>query len=188
MPIRELLIPTVRRKVEKGILDVPRGLIDLADVEARTSILLNVTEVDEIGSDKVEFGQADLAVSKLEPYLGKVLRNDPAQEWIGSTEWLLYRVSLKVADVQYMRYLLLLPEMLEGYRCLQSGKRHARFVEEDFLDLRVPDLSAETQREISALALAKEMVILDHRRQAEHERDAIDSAYHSHCLPPNAPA
>ena len=104
--------------------------------------------VDEVGSDKVVFGDCDLAISKLEPYLGKVLKNDPTQGWIGSTEWLCYDAEAEI-DVDFLRYLLLLPQMLEAYRCLQSGKRHARFNEADFLDLLVPDFDEDDTSRIA---------------------------------------
>ena len=175
--VGELLVPAERNKVAKGSLEEPRGLVDLADVEARTSILLNVTETDELGSDKLEFGDADLAISRLEPYLGKVLKNDPSQRWIGSTEWLLYNLSNTVRDADYVRYLLLLPEMLEAYRCLQSGKRHARFAEIDFLDLLVPHISPDNQTKLADFARNKERQILEFRRNEEDARNNIDSEY-----------
>ena len=166
-----------RDTMPKGPLDAPLGLIELADVEARTSTLLNVTEVDELGSDKVVFGDAALAISKLEPYLGKVLKNDPAEGWVGSTEWLPYDLTDSAADVDFVRYLLLLPEMLRAYRCLQSGKRHARFIESDFLDLLVPAVPEDRQREIAETAREKEMRIGELRREIEAARLAVDAAY-----------
>ena len=82
---------------------------------------------------------SDIAISKLEPYLGKVLINNVEEEWIGSPEWLTYKKSLKVHSLDYLRFLLLTPEMLEVYRCLQSGKRHARLAEADLLSLKIPE-------------------------------------------------
>lgn len=161
----------------KGPLDDPLGLIELADVEARTSTLLNVTEVDELGSDKVIFGDADLAISKLEPYLGKVLKNDPAEDWVGSTEWLPYNITDSAVDVDFVRYLLLLPEMLQAYRCLQSGKRHARFTESDFLDLRVPSFPEEQQEEIARTVRDSEISMQNLKAEIGAARDAIDKKY-----------
>jgi type I restriction enzyme M protein len=175
--VRDLLVGAPREKLAKGPLDQARTLVDLADVESRTSILLGSTEVDELGSDKVVFGDASLAVSKLEPYLGKIIVNQPEAEWIGSTEWLLFNLAQPDLDAEYVRYLLLLPEMLDAYRCLQSGKRHARFTEDDFLDLLVPDIDSEAQQRLADTARAKQTKILRHRELARRQRDAIDEAF-----------
>lgn len=105
--IRDLAIPYKAKKLPKGPLSEPRNLIDLANVESKMSIPSGIEEVDEIGSDKIEFGDADIAISKLEPYLGKVIINDKEQEWIGSPEWLTYNISSKVHDIDYLRFLLL---------------------------------------------------------------------------------
>lgn len=175
--VGDLIRPADRSKMPKGPLDEPVGLIELEDVEARTSTLLNVTEVEELGSDKVVFGNADFAISKLEPYLGKVLKNDPDEDWVGSTEWLPYVLTEDAADTDYVRYLLLLPEMLDAYRCLQSGKRHARFNESDFLDLLVPAADEEEQEQIAETARENEALIGQLRAQIEDARGAIDKAF-----------
>lgn len=177
--LRKLLVPTESAKISKGVLAEPRTLIDLADVEARTSLLLSPEEVEEIGSDRIAFDEADLAISRLEPYLGKVLRVDSEANWIGSPEWLTYRVSACVSDVEYLRFLLLMPEMLDCYRRLQSGKRHARFVEDDFLDLRVPKTDEDTQKELAAISLGKQGEILELRALERIRRSEIDEAFHA---------
>lgn len=173
----DLIEPGGRAKVSKGLLTEPRLLIDLENVESRTSRLLNPTEVEEVGSDRIEFGDADIAFAKLEPYLGKIIANRPDERWIGSPEWLLYNINKEEVDVGFIRFMLLLPEMLEAYRCLQSGKRHARLSEDDFLNLLVPRFPYEVRRKLAKVAAVKEVAAEDYRAKAMATRDEIDQAF-----------
>lgn len=122
-------------KVLKGDLATETRVIDLEYVESRQGLLSpDVPTLDIIGSDKVKFEGCDLAISKLEPYLGKLLIQ-PQSTDLGSTEW----VGLKVIGgmpISLAAYLLMQPELCEAYRRLQSGKRHARFDIGEFLSLR----------------------------------------------------
>lgn len=186
-PLGGLILSAPRVKVEKGPLGSERGLVELESVEARTSTLLSVQTVDVVGSEKIEFGSADLLISKLEPYLGKVLRNDPSQNWIGSTEWLPYNVADGV-DVDYVRYLLLHPGMLEAYRCLQSGKRHARFSEADFLSLQIPALPPVEQALVAAGARRQQARINRLHNLARRARATIEDSYSDRFSPPQASA
>ena len=111
-------------------------LIDLESVYSRQGLLRDeVPLVDSIGSDKVSFEGCQLAISKLEPYLGKVLI-DPPEGAIGSTEWIGLRPEAAL-PLEFVAHLLMLPDLCEAYRRLQSGKRHARFDSNEFLDLLV---------------------------------------------------
>ncbi|WP_322007699.1 restriction endonuclease subunit M [Paraburkholderia tropica] len=177
--LAELLNPYKPDKISKGALESPRKLVDLANVESRMSIVSGLEEVDEIGSDKIDFGSAEIAISKLEPYLGKVLIVDNEEGWIGSPEWLTYTLSDKIQHIDYLRFLLLTPEMLEVYRCLQSGKRHARMSESDLLALKVPDLAEKTQSEIASQCRLKMSDIQKKRAEIDGLRKAIDVAIYS---------
>ena len=177
--LRDLLSPAPSNKLRKGVLNDDRKMIKLEDVEARTSVLLNVQEVDRIGSDKVVFGKADLAFSKLEPYLGKVLPNRPEENWIGSTEWMLYNVADGV-EVNYVRFLLIMSEMLEAYRCLQSGKRHARLSEDDLLELRVPRLNQEEIKHLAQMAKQKQETVLRLREEERQARESMHGEFKSY--------
>lgn len=173
----DLLVPYAPNKLPKGPLSSPRLLVDLANVESKMSIVSGIEEIDEIGSDKIEFGESHLAISKLEPYLGKVLINQPDQEWIGSPEWLTYTITNNVYDLDYLRFLLLTPEMLEVYRCLQSGKRHARLSEADLLALLVPHRAKSEQEDIAKRCREKMSQILSKRDEISVLRKEIDSAF-----------
>ncbi len=134
-PLRSILEVVKLPQVKKGGLESETPLIDLERVEGRQGILRNVPLVDVIGSDKVRFEGCELAISKLEPYLGKVLI-EPPPDALGSTEWVGLR---RISDLPllFVAHLLMLPDLCEAYRRLQSGKRHARFNPEEFLNLRV---------------------------------------------------
>lgn len=173
----QLLVPYKPKKLPKGSLSKPRLLVDLANVESKMSIVSAVEEVDELGSDKIEFGESELAISKLEPYLGKVLINQAAKEWIGSPEWLTYKTTCEIYDIDYLRFLLLTPEMQEVYRCLQSGKRHARLSEADLLALIVPKKSKKEQKKIAKAIREKVDGILSKRKEIESLRKEIDSEF-----------
>lgn len=175
--VGDLLVAATRAKVLKGPLEDQRGLVELEDVEARTGRLLNVTQVEEVGSDKIVFGESEIAISKLEPYLGKVFINNPSAAWIGSTEWLTYKTASEDVEVDYVKHLLLLPSMLEAYRCLQSGKRHARFNERDFLDLQVPRLSAGEIAALAQKARRGEEIIERLRRRMARATASIGQLY-----------
>ena len=135
-PLREIVSIVKLPRLPKGELDRERPLIDLESVYSRQGLLRDeVPLVDSIGSDKVSFEGCQLAISKLEPYLGKVLI-DPPEGAIGSTEWIGLRPEAAL-PLEFVAHLLMLPDLCEAYRRLQSGKRHARFDSNEFLDLLV---------------------------------------------------
>ena len=124
------------QKLKSGELDAETLLVDLDCVQARSGeIIANCEEVTSIQSDKVCFEGADLLISKLEPYLGKVVI-DPPQNAIGTTEWIGLKCKTGL-DHRVAGYFLMLPQMCDGYRRLQSGKRHARMEAEELLELKV---------------------------------------------------
>lgn len=125
------------KKIPEGDLAEEAKLIDLEYVESRQAIVRedDVPTVDSVESTKVAFNGADLLISKLEPYLGKIIIRPPAGA-IGSTEW----IGLKVKNglpLSLAAYLLMLPETCEALRRLQAGKRHARLQPHEMLELRI---------------------------------------------------
>ena len=92
-------------------------MIDLEYVESRQGLLRDdVPLVDTIGSQKVFFVGCELAISKLEPYLGKVLVDPPAGA-LGTTEWIgLCRTT--DLPLEFVAYLLMLPDLCEAYSSL----------------------------------------------------------------------
>lgn len=131
------ILKIVKLPVEtKGELSQDTNVIDLEYVESRQALVRDDTPIlDIIGSDKVKFEGCDLVISKLEPYLGKIILN-PNPSYIGSTEWVGLKILGDIPSL-LLTYILMLPMMLESYRRLQSGKRHARFDPKEFLELRL---------------------------------------------------
>ena len=175
-PLRDILRVVKLSKVGKGELDMVRPLIDLESVESRQGLIRNdLPTVDAVGSDKVLFQGCELAISKFEPYLGKILI-EPPENAVGSTEWVgLCRIG--DLPLKFVAYLLMLPDLCESYRRLQAGKRHARFEPSEFLDLRVqlPSLSdiAQIQEQIEN----GRRQILGLRESLVSERQTIDKLF-----------
>ena len=175
-PLNNILEVVKLPQVQKGGLDAETMLIDLEYVESRQGLIRNdVPVVDTIGSQKISFAGCQLAISKLEPYLGKVLIRPPVNA-LGSTEWIGLNCTTDL-PLELVAYLLMLPDLCEAYRRLQSGKRHARFDPHEFLDLRVqlPDPMdiARIQREVSK----GQRRIVDLRRAGIAERESIDALF-----------
>lgn len=175
-PLRNFLAVVKLPQIQKGQLGKEKTLIDLEHVESRQGLISDsVPVIDIIGSQKVLFQGCELAISKLEPYLGKVLINPPADA-LGSTEWVGLR---RISDLplEFVAHLLMLPDLCEAYRRLQSGKRHARFAPDEFLDLRVqlPNIDDiwGIQKQIK---MGRERIVV-FRRSALSERRTIDSLF-----------
>ncbi len=144
-PLHKFLMPGKKAVIKKGELPEERKLLELEDVEGGTGRIINFRLVDEVGSDKVEFGSSDIVFSKLEPYLCKAILNDAAQEYIGSTEWVPLDVNTETADKYFMWAFMISPIAKSTFRLLQSGKRHARLNLEDFVNILVPDVPKDVQ-------------------------------------------
>ena len=161
-------------KFKKGELNEEYRLIDLECVDSREGFIDNFVEVSEIGSDKVLFTDVDILFSKLEPYLGKVIilaQDTIAENAIGSTEWIGIKC-LDKYDPLLIGYLLMLPEMCDAYRRLQSGKRHARLDPKELLELRlVVNLDMEKLKEVSII---RGQIILT-KRQLKKLRKDVDN-------------
>jgi type I restriction enzyme M protein len=160
-------------KIPKGELSEEVPLLDLEYVESRQAIVRDdLPVVDILGSDKIKFIGCDLAISKLEPYLGKVIIK-PNSEYVGSTEWVGLKLKTEI-PLSVLAYLLMLPSMCEAYRRLQSGKRHARFDPKEFLKLRVQAPKPETYSTLQEQVEQRRKQILGFRQQEQNIRNTID--------------
>jgi type I restriction enzyme M protein len=174
-PLGEALAIVRLAKVRKGELAREREVIDLDQVESRQALLAaEPPKLYELGSDKVSFAGAEIALSRLEPYLGKLILSPPADA-LGSTEWVGLARTVEV-PLLVIAYLLLLPELREAYRRLQAGKRHARLAPEELLDLRVAIPRGEAARELEEVLRAKRAEILALREAEQRVRGGIDAA------------
>lgn len=163
-------------KIPKGELNQETPLIDLEYVESRQALVReDMPIVDIIGSDKVKFENCDLLFSKLEPYLAKIIIS-PNPEHIGSTEWVGLKVTASLSHY-VTAYMLMLPELCEAYRRLQSGKRHARLDPKELLDLKlsIPDATALSLLE--AAIIERRNHIIESRRKELEIRGDIDELF-----------
>ncbi len=160
--IKDVLLPYSKKTIQKGPLDQERPILELNDVESKTSIILQERIVSEAGSTKLDFNDCDLVFNKLEPYLGKIVINDGTKEYIGTTEWIPLKLDKSKTNPLYFKYLLLLNEFLRSYWLLRSGKRHARIAQVDFCNMLIPLLETVKQKDIENLTehLEKKMLSL----------------------------
>lgn len=136
----DVLEPYPAKICRKGFLPRPRLLIELEQIDSGTGQLNNTDNVvEKIGSDKIEFGDCDLLISKLRPYLAYVILNDPDKEFLGTTELLPFAVQGHDALVSsYVQALLLSDEAIERCSCLMYGKQHPRMDQRDLLSMLIP--------------------------------------------------
>ena len=79
----------------------------------------------------------------------------------------------------FLAYLLMLPELCETYRRLQSGKRHARFDPREFLDIRVQLPEAHEIDEITARLAAGRNRIVELKEEALTQRGGMDALFNA---------
>lgn len=136
IPLSELLESVDLSKVSAGTLAQETKVIDLEYVAGRSgTVSIETPFLSEISSTRVSFDGCELAFSKLEPYLGKVIIN-PDPEAIGTPEWIGLNTKQGFPPI-LAGYLLMRADLLEAYRRLQSGKRHARLDPRELLELEV---------------------------------------------------
>lgn len=160
--LKDILIPFAKTVIKKGELDEERPILELNDIESRTSLILQERVVTEVGSDKLDFSDCNLVFNRLEPYLGKIIINDRSKRYIGTTEWVPLKLDEKRVRALFLKYLLLLPQFLHSFALLKSGKRHARIAHIDFHNIFIPLLSNEQQAEIERklVLIEKRMIVL----------------------------
>lgn len=166
--LKGILLPFSKAILRKGELDEERPILELSDIESRTSLTLQERVVTEIGSDKLNFADCDLLFNRLEPYLGKIVINDKSKRYIGTTEWIPLRLDPEKVKPTFLKYLLLLPPFLYSFGLLKSGKRHARIAQVDLQNMIVPLLSKEQQAEIQErIAPVEERMVSLHQSIAK---------------------
>lgn len=172
----ELMHPYPATVLKKGVLDEEYILIELKNIESLTGrIITEDNVVAEIGSDKVVFGDCDLLVGKLRPYLGYAVLNDKDKPYIGTTELLPFSVNDDLTMPGYLRYLLLSRDFLHVSSMLMYGKEHPRIHPGDLLAIRVPCPPLEVQKSIVVDDIhEKEQKNQETRIKIEELRQEID--------------
>ena len=134
-------------KLSKGPLGESMPILDLEDVEVKTGDIINEKEVEEIGSTKLIFGNADILIGKLDTEKGHILINDKTKKYIGTTEWVPYKIREK-NEIDYVFYILTNNQFLKNLNYLTSGKTHPRVQSRDLLNIKIPLPDQEEQQNI----------------------------------------
>ena len=109
--------------------------------------LEEVTPLEHLNGLNIELGDADICINSI---TFAVLRNDPAARWIATPSWLRFKVNTEtVADVDYIRFLLLTSEVQKACHDISSGMGMTTIKAEALLALRVPQHSREEQLQIA---------------------------------------
>jgi hypothetical protein len=148
LPLSHAVVPFAGRKAKKGELERQLELVELEDVEKRTGVILATHPVEELASDKLIFGGADLLTTRLRPYLGKTIINVKDRPLVGTTEWIPLKLNHKLLHPLIAKYYLLHPRYVDNAERLLSGKEHPRVAEADILALRIPFPDEREQQEL----------------------------------------
>lgn len=157
--LSDLLTPIPIKKVSKGELNDDYYLINISDQVPGDGIVdeNNVNIADSLNSDKTILTDCDILVSKLGMTRGYIyLKPETKSDLIGSSEFIPYKLKDKANGVFYL-YLLLMPQMRNAYRCLETGKTpsHKRVNPTEFLKICVPvikkDLIETANEKINAI-------------------------------------
>lgn len=164
------------KTLKKGVLDKEYILIELEDIESRTGKIINKDRiVTEIGSDKTYFDESDLVTTKLRPYLGYTILNNPELELIGTTELLPFKVQEDLAYPEYVKYLFLSYEYLEISNFLMYGKEHPRNHPLDIINIKIPLPDLETQEKIVSEIQKQEKINEEAEQKINEIRDEINN-------------
>lgn len=125
------------RKVSKGALDDPEILVDIGNIERRFNDLINLEEVNEVGSDKSILQAGDIIIPKMQPQMGNIFLNLAHKRYIGSTELLEYSISKSYSPL-FLYYLITSKKFLINLAKLESGKTHRRVNPTDLLKIKIP--------------------------------------------------
>lgn len=175
IPLGRLIKRYKAQVLKKGALEKSYTLLDLEQLEAKTGRILDETnEVEEIGSDKVLFGGADVVISKIDPYLAYVFINDKNKNFIGTTELVPFKLNANI-DVHYLKYCLLSNEYIEKSALIMYGKRHPRIHIKDLLSIKIPLPSLKIQRKIVSEVQQREEKSNQYKEQVKKLREEIDS-------------
>lgn len=188
--LSDLLIPHPISKVGKGELSDDYYLINISDQVPGDGIVdeNNVIIADTLNSDKTILSDCDILVSKLGMTRGYIyLKPKTKSSLIGSSEFIPYKLRDNTNGLFYL-YLLLMPQMRNAYRCLETGKTpsHKRVNPTEFLKICVPvlkkDLIEKANKKIQAIL--NEILVFNSQRV--DSQIIIDEVFSRHfSLDPN---
>lgn len=173
--ISNLLLSCNADIVKKGALDEPVTVVDLDDV-GPWGLVERPDPSEELGSNRLRFGNANVLTAKLRPYLGKTFWNDDP-DLLGSTEWIPLRVDPRRLRPQLLAHMLQSSAYRRIATVFMSGKEHPRIGPDVLKRLRVPLLPPPTQDTI-----VQRLAILDEEARnllarVSHAPDVVSAAF-----------
>lgn len=140
------------KKIKKGELENNIEMIDISAVDDNTATLEEVVcNVDSIGSDKNILTNGDILISKIVMSKGYIWVNGKSgNELIGSSEIIPYILRDEMVDLDFLKYMLILPQMLKIYTYLETGKTPSqkRVNPKELLQIRIPKVPYCIQNKI----------------------------------------
>lgn len=167
-------LPT--KKVPKGELEEAERLVDIGNIERRFNNLINIEEVDKIGSDKSILQDGDIVIPKMQPQMGNIFLNRKHDRYIGSTELLEYSIS-QATNPLFLYYLITTKKFLSDFQKLESGKTHRRVNSIDLLKIEIPLIPKTTQDKMVAQIEPIEKKIKELKSQITPPQEVIDKVF-----------
>ncbi len=163
--------------IKKGELEEEMILVDLENIEPGFGTLKEENIVNEIGSDKTFFNDADIIYSKLTPEKGHCFLNDKSKKIIGTTELIGYKIKSQEWNIKFLMYLLIHKEFRKDLEFLTSGKTHPRIHIPDFLAMKIPMVPYDRQNETVNKIEELENKISSIKNKIESIQDIIDDVF-----------
>lgn len=161
--IGELGLPLTCGVVRKGAIGEPAPQIDLEHA-GPWGFVSGLSDVSDVRSDKLRFGNADILTTKLRPYLGKTILNE-YDGAIGTTEWIPLRINAERMRPKLLFYLMQTSRYKDLAGLFMSGKEHPRISPDMLARLRVPLPEIDAQD-----ALIAELDAMDGEARTLEER------------------
>jgi len=176
IPLKQIVKKHRTIVLKKGVLDQPYILLDLEQLEAKTGRILDEPDkVEEIGSDKVVFGDSAIIISKIDPYLAYVFINDKNKNYIGTTELVPFKLVNENTNIYYLKYCLLSNEYITKSALIMYGKRHPRLHIKDLLSIKIPLPDIEIQKKIVSEIQQREEKSNQYKEEIKKLREEIDN-------------
>jgi len=176
IPLNKILKKYKAKVLKKGRIDKLYILLDLEQLETKTGRIIDESNiVEEIGSDKVLFGDSDIVISKLRPYLAYAIINDKSKNYIGTTELVPFKLINKNISIHYIKYCLLSNEYIKKSELLMYGKEHPRIDIKDLLGIKIPIPSLEIQQKIVSEIQQREEISNQYKEEIKKLREKIDN-------------
>lgn len=188
-PLSDYIVNISSEKLNKGELDEPEQLIDMANIERRYNSLIDLETVNEIGSDKNVLGEGDIIIPKIQPRMGNIFTNLKHNRYLASSEFVEYKCISDRVHPKILFYLLTHPKFQLALFATEGGKTHRRVNPSDLLLYKIPVIGAHKQNIALSKILDIESRITNLKSKIIPFNNIIDSVFekyigikHSHIL------